>query len=313
MKFKDYYQIMGLSRDAAQDEIKRSYRKLARKYHPDVSKEADAESKFKDLNEAYEVLKDTEKRAAYDRLANQWKAGQEFEPPPHWDAGFEFRGGGFSQGGASQFSDFFDSLFGASGRPGAGRAENFRSRGEDRHAKILISLEDAFLGASRTVSLQVPEVDGHGRAHTHTRNINLKIPKGITKGQRIRLTGQGTSGVGFGPPGDLFLEIEFESHPLFRAEGRDIYLDVPISPWEAALGATIAIPTLGGKVDLKIPPESQSGRKLRLRGRGLPGDPPGDLYVSLQIVIPPAHTEAAKAFYRKMADEFGFDPRAHMP
>lgn len=312
MKFKDYYQIMGLSRDAKQDEIKRSYRKLARQFHPDVSKEKDAESKFKDVNEAYEVLKDTEKRAAYDRLANQWKAGQEFEPPPHWDAGFEFRGGGFPPGDASQFSDFFDSLFGGAGWPSGGRAEGIRARGEDRHAKILVSLGDAYHGASRIVTLQVPEIDNQGRTRTRTRNINIKIPTGITQGQRIRLTGQGASGIGHGPPGDLYLEIEFEPHPLFRVAGREIYLDLSISPWEAALGATIPIPTPGGKVDLKIPPGSQSGRKLRLRGRGLPGDPPGDLFVAMQIVTPPAQTEIEKAFYRKMAEEFQFDPRAHM-
>lgn len=312
MKFKDYYQIMGLSRDSTQEEVKRTYRKLARKYHPDVSKEPDAESKFKDLNEAYEVLKDTEKRAAYNRLANQWKAGQEFEPPPQWDTGFEFRGSGASPADAAQFSDFFESLFGGAGLSGAGRAQGFRSRGEDRHAKIAIDLEDAFNGTSHAIALDVPEVDRQGRTRTRTRNVNIKIPKGVTQGQRIRLSGQGAPGMGNGPSGDLYLEIEFKPHPLFRIEGRDIYLDLPISPWEAALGATIPIPTLGGKVDVKIPPNSQSGRKLRLRGRGLPGEPSGDHYVVLRVVIPPALDEASKEFYRKMANELAFNPRAHM-
>jgi curved DNA-binding protein len=311
MEFKDYYQTLGVTRESAQEDIKRAYRKLARKFHPDVSKEADAEARFKEVNEAYEVLKDPEKRAAYDQLGSRWKEGQEFRPPPDWDVGFEYSGGGFS--GAGAFSDFFETFFGGSRqRSGRQRHGGVGAKGEDHHAKILIGLEDAYHGGMRTISLQAPEVDGSGRVVTRTHSLNVRIPKGVTEGQRIRLAGQGAPGIGGGAKGDLYLEIAFQPHPMFRADGRNIFLDLPVTPWEAALGRSVPVPTLGGKVDLKIPPGSQSGRKLRLRGRGLPGDPPGDQDVELRIVTPNAATPAARAVYEKMAEELPMNPRAEL-
>jgi len=310
MEFKDYYKILGVARDASQDDIKRAYRRLARKYHPDVSKETDAETRFKEVGEAYEVLKDPEKRAAYDRFGSDWQAGQEFKPPPGWDAGFEFKGGGFTD--AEGFSDFFESLFGRAAPGERPFHRGFRSRGEDHHARILVSLEDATQGATRSITLQAPELDAQGRVTTRPHTLNVKIPAGITEGQRIRLAGQGAPGLGGGPKGDLYLEVAFEPHALFRADGKDIYLDLPITPWEAALGHSVTVPTLGGKVDLKIPPGSQSGKKLRLKGRGLPGQPAGDQYVVLRIVTPAADTDSAKAFYEKMAAEMPLNPRAAM-
>jgi curved DNA-binding protein len=312
MQFKDYYQIMGVARDATQDEIKRSYRKLARKYHPDVSKEPDAEARFKELGEAYEVLKDAEKRAAYDQLGANYKGGQDFRPPPDWNTGFEFSGGGYTGGDAQDYSDFFSSLFGKEFRSGgAGRASP-HAKGEDRHAKVLIDLEDAYHGAARVITLRVPAMDAQGHVITKERVLNVTIPKGIREGQHIRLVGQGSAGVGEGKAGDLYLQIEFRPHPFYRVDGRDLYLDLPVAPWEAALGATVKVPTLGGIVELKIPDGSVSGRKLRLKGRGLPGDPPGDCYVILAIALPPADTEAAKDVYRKMAQELSFNPRVKL-
>ncbi len=316
MEFKDYYKIMGVERDATQDQIKRAYRKLARKYHPDVSKEPDAEARFKEVGEAYEVLKDPEKRAAYDQLGANWKAGTEFNPPPDWDAGFEFGGGGFTGGAAAgDYSDFFESLFGrgfGGVRGAGGRRRGFHARGEDHHARVLIDLEDAFHGATRSITLRHPELDSSGHVVTRERTLNVKIPKGVKEGQRIRLAGQGAPGIGEGPAGDLYLEIGFNPHPLYRVEGRDLYLDLPVAPWEAALGATVKTPTPNGPVDLKIPPGTRSGQKLRLKGRGIPGKPPGDIYVIPQIVLPPANTATAKALYEKMKQELAFNPRAKL-
>ena len=312
MEFKDYYKIMGVARDATQDDIKRAYRKLARKYHPDVSKEKDAEARFKEVGEAYEVLKDEEKRAAYDQLGANWQQGQDFRPPPDWNTGFEFKGGGFTGGDSAEFSDFFESLFGRSGFGGgrAGGRGGFHAQGQDRHARVLIDLEDAFTGATRAISLRVPEVDPQGHVVTRERTLNVTIPKGIRAGQHLRLAGQGTPGVGQGPAGDLFLEVEFRPHKLYRVEERDVYLDVPVAPWEAALGAAVKVPTPSGTVEMKIPPGSAAGRKLRLKGRGLPGATPGDFYVVLQIAVPPAETAAAKALYAKMAEDMkSFNPR----
>ena len=314
MEFKDYYKIMNVPADASQEDIKRAYRKLARKYHPDVSKEADAEERFKEVNEAYEVLKDPEKRAAYDELRHHWKAGQEFTPPPGWDAGFEFSGGGFTAADASQFSDFFESLFGTESpfvhrHYGTARRGRFNVRGEDHHARILISLEDSYHGATRTIKLQVPEYDARGKLVKHSRSLKVKIPRGITEGQHIRLAGQGAPGIGEGPRGDLYLEVKFKPHPIFKVDKRDIYMNLPITPWEAALGAQVKVPTLGGPVDMKVPPGTQSGTKLRLKGRGLPGNPPGDQYVIAQIVTPEARTDKARRLYEEMARELSYNPR----
>ncbi len=317
MEYKDYYKIMGVNRDASQDEIKRAYRKLARKYHPDVSKEADAEAKFKEVGEAYEVLKDPEKRAAYDQLGANWKAGQDFNPPPGWDQGFEFHGGGFTGADSASFSDFFEELFGrAAYSQGAGaQAGGYRqysARGEDAHAKVLIDLEDAYNGASRTITLKHTELGSDGRPHLKERTLNVKIPKGVKEGQHLRLSGQGSPGAGQGKAGDLYLEIAFKLHPLYRVEGKDVYLDLPVAPWEAALGAKVKVPTPTGVLDLKIPAESRAGQKLRLKGKGIPGKPAGDFYVVLQIALPPANTEQAKAAYKAFAEAVPFNPRAKL-
>ncbi|GAO35366.1 cytochrome C biogenesis protein [Sulfuricella sp. T08] len=306
MEFKDYYQIMGVSRDAAQDEIKRAYRQLARKYHPDVSKEPDAEVRFKEVGEAYEVLKDPEKRAAYDQLGSSWKSGQDFRPPPDWNAGFEFSGG-FGGDGAEDFSDFFSTLFG--GAPRQRGSGGYRTRGEDHHAKILIDLEDTFSGAARTLTLRAPQLDPQGRMVVANRTLTVNIPKGIRAGQHIRLAGQGTPGIGGGTAGDLYLEVDFKPHSLYRVDGRDLYLDLPLAPWEAALGAEVTTSTPGGSVQVKVPPNTQAGRKLRLKGRGIPGNPPGDLYLVLQVVLPGADSERAREIYLTMARELAFNPR----
>ena len=310
MQYKDYYKTLGLPRGASQEEVKRAYRKLARKYHPDVSKERDAEARFKEVNEAYEVLKDSEKRQAYDQLGAGWRAGQDFRPSPQWETRFNFRGG-FPGAEHTGFSDFFESLFGRTGG-GAGRRGGFRARGGDERAGISISLEDAYHGGIRTIELQVSDTDALGRVSNSTQTLRVKIPAGITDGQEIRLAGKGRAGSGGGPRGDLYLEVEIQPHELYRLEKRDVLLDLPITPWESALGATVAVPTLGGEVDLKIPAGFQSGRKLRLKGRGLPGHPVGDQYVVLQIVTPRADTEAARSFYERMARELPFQPRSKM-
>ncbi len=308
MEFKDYYDIIGVKRDATQDEIKRAYRKLARKFHPDVSKEADAEQRFKEVGEAYEVLKDPEKRAAYDQLGANWKAGQDFRPPPDWDQGFEFHGGGFTDADAAEFSDFFESLFGRGFD--RGRQREFHARGENSFARVLIDLDDAYQGATRSISLKSTELGADGRPSVRERTLNVRVPQGVRQGQQIRLARQGGAGYGKGEAGDLFLEVEFRPHPFYRVEGKDVYLDLPVAPWEAALGATIELPTPAGKVELKIPPNSAAGRKLRLRGRGIPSKQAGDLYVILQIALPKADTEEAKQAYAEFRKSFNFNPRA---
>lgn len=330
MEFKDYYKIMGLAREASPAEIKRVYRQLARKYHPDVSKAADAEARFKEVGEAYAVLKDPEKRAAYDKLGSRWAAGQDFQPPPDWNAGFEFSGKGYPGGDnggefggfggnsghhsgsrAEDFSDFFEALY---GRGFGNRSQNNQaphSRGEDHHAKIMIDLEDAYTGATRTIALERPEADPTGHVSMHSHTLNVTIPRGIRAGQHIRLQGQGTPGSGQGKPGDLYLEIGFHPHARYRVEQRDVYLDLPVAPWEAALGATVTVPTPSGNVELKVPAGSLAGSKLRLKGRGIPGTTPGDFYTVLTLVLPPAGTEATNAFYHYMAEQFTtFNPRA---
>lgn len=305
MEFKDYYKILGVERTATADEIKRAYRKLARTYHPDVNKEPGAEARFKEISEAYEVLSDPQKRAAYDQLGRGWQAGQDFTPPPDWAAGFEFSPSRFSTEEVAGFSDFFSSLFGNFTR----RASAGRARGEDRHAKIVIPLEDAFHGATRTITLRVPELDAQGRVALREHTLKVRIPKGIREGQLIRLAGQGAPGIGGAPGGDLYLEVHFDPHALYRVEGHDLSLTLPIAPWEAALGATVKAPTPTGVVEVKIPAGARSGQKLRLRGRGIPSDPPGDLYLVLEVVLPPADTERARQFYRMMAQELAFNPR----
>jgi len=312
MEFKDYYQILGVPREATADEIKKAFRKLARKYHPDVSKEADAEARMKELNEANAVLSDPEKRAAYDQLGRGYQPGQDFRPPPDWDAGFEFSGHGFSPGEAADFSDFFAELFGRTGSPhgfAAGQRTHFHARGEDHHAKVLLDIEDSFAGATRQISLRAPKTDDHGRVTLETRTLNVRIPQGVHAGQIIRLAGQGAPGSGGAPAGDLMLEVRFKPHPRFRAHGRDLHLTLPVAPWEAALGAVVAVDLPSGSVKVRIPEGAQSGRQLRVRGKGIPGAPPGDLLLDILVVLPPADTAKARALYEEMARELAFDPR----
>ena len=328
MEFKDYYKTLGVAREASQDDIKSAYRKLARKFHPDVSKEKDAEARFKDIGEANEVLKDPEKRAAYDAAGSQWerqqaagasRAGgaQDFQPPPGWDAGFEFSGGGDDPfGGGGDHSDFFEALFGRAARGGrgggggGGRRPDLQMPGQDHHAKVMIDLEDAYRGAQRSITLRMPELDAQGHGVLRERTLDVNIPKGIREGQHLRLAGQGGPGPGNGPAGDLFLEIVFNPHDRYRVDGRDVYADLPLAPWEAALGAAVSVTTPDGDLELTIPPESSAGRKLRLKGKGLPGTPAGDFYVVLAIALPPADNPKAQAAYKTFAAGFDFNPRA---
>ncbi|QDZ26711.1 DnaJ C-terminal domain-containing protein [Noviherbaspirillum sp. UKPF54] len=309
MEFKDYYQTLGVSRDASADEIKKAFRKLARKYHPDVSKEPDAEARMKEVNEAFAVLSDTEKRAAYDQLGQRYHAGQEFHAPPDWDAGFEFSGAGMPDG--ADFSDFFSELFGAHMGRGARHAgqAHFQMRGEDHHAKVMLDLEDAYHGATRTLTLRVPRQDARGHVGLAEHTLDVHIPKGVREGQLIRLAGQGNPGIGGAPPGDLYLEVHFKPHARYRVEGRDVYATLPIAPWEAALGANVQAPVPDGVLEVRIPDGSQTGRKLRLKGRGIPGPTPGDLYLVMEVVLPPAASEKARELYRTMAREMAFNPR----
>lgn len=291
MKFKDYYETLGVNRSATGDEIRLAYRKLARKYHPDVSREKDAEEKFKEVQEAYEVLKDGEKRASYDQLGRNYRAGQQFRPPPDWEGRF----GGAAGGGPgftdlNGFSDFFASMFGAQG---ARRAPGT----EAEVGQVEVALEDVYTGLRRRISL---------REQGRERTVDLQVPAGVTDGQALRIAGDG------GRPGVL-VRIRYLSHPYFTVQGKDVSIDVPLAPWEAALGTKVEAPTLGGKVDLRIPAGAQSGQKLRLRGRGLPGSPPGDQLVILRIVAPPADSAAAREAYERMQKEFTFDARAEWP
>ena len=310
MEFKDYYKVMGVARDATDAQIKQAYRKLARKYHPDVSKEKDAEARFKEVGEAYEVLKSPEKRAAYDQLGKDYRPGQDFRPPPNWDSGFEFSGAGPGDGA---YSDFFDALFGAQTRAGRGRGGAAHpGRGEDHHAKVLLDLQASLNGGTRSFTLRMPEIDAEGRLVSKERTLNVQVPKGILAGQQIRLAGQGERAPGNGTPGDLYIEVEFQPDPLYRVDGRDLYLELPVAPWEASLGATVKTPTPTGIVELKIPAGSHAGSKLRLKGRGIPATPPGDFYVALQIALPPANDEKAKAAYAALAAALPFNPRASL-
>jgi curved DNA-binding protein len=312
VEFKDYYKVMGVARDATEAQIKQAYRRLARKYHPDVSKEPDAEARFKELGEAYEVLRSPEKRAAYDRLGSGPRPGEEFRPPPDWGSGFEFSGAGPGEAGAQDYSEFFESLFGGARRGRRERHAFDTGRGEDHHARVMLDLDATLKGGARSFTLRVPEIDAEGRLIAKERALNVQVPKGILPGQTIRLAGQGAPPHGEGTAGDLYIEVEFQPHPLYRIEGRDLYLDLPVAPWEAALGATVKAPTPAGSVDLKIPAGSRGGSKLRLKGRGIPSSPPGDFYVVLQIALPAAADERARAAYRAFADAMPFNPRTSL-
>jgi curved DNA-binding protein len=318
MNYKDYYQILGVERSASQDEIKRAYRKMARKYHPDVSKEPKAEDKFKELQEANEVLKDPEKRAAYDKLGADWKSGQDFRPPPDWDKGFEHS----AQSSAGQqridpndprFSDFFASMFGTRSPFGDGVNQD-HAVGQDHVARIEISLEDAYSGGAHTIELQSPELTADGHVVVKPRKLNVKIPAGVAEGQQIRLAGQGSPSRSGGRSGDLYLEVSFRPHALYAVQGRDLTMTLPLAPWEAALGASVTVPTLGGPVEMRIPPNAKAGQRMRLKGRGLPGTNqiPGDQYIILKIVLPPSDSPRAKELYQQMQNDLAFDPRADL-
>jgi curved DNA-binding protein len=302
---QDYYEALEVSRDASEDEIRQSYRRLARRYHPDVNKEAGAEDRFKQISEAYDVLRDPEKRARYDRLGQNWRDGQEASGASGFDE--VFRGGdGFEDVrvdfGGGDFGDLFEGMFGRSRGARGGRAgfEQFSMRGPDHEAVLDLALEEAARGGKRWLSL------GDGRS------IEVDIPRGVRDGQRIRLAGEGGSGVGGGSPGDLFLRVRLKPHPRFRVEGRDLYTDLAVSPWEAALGAEVPVRTLDGDARVKVPPGSSSGRRLRLRGQGLPGSagaPPGDLYAVVTIRVPKKLTRKERELFERLASTSKFDPR----
>jgi curved DNA-binding protein len=328
VEFKDYYQVLGVPRDATADQIKKAFRALARKYHPDVSKEPNAAARMTEINEANTVLSDPEKRAAYDALGQGRRPGESFTPPPGWDAGFEFRGGpeGFDAG---EFSDFFAELFGRSASGGFGRsagrgrgragsgggaagARGEGLRGEDHHARIALDLEDAWRGATTQVTLRSPELDDQGRVRLRERTLDVRIPAGVRPGQLIRLAGQGGPALGQAPAGDLFLEVQFRPHPRFRVDGANLVAELPVAPWEAALGAVVpvALPD-GSSLKVRVPAGAQPGRTLTVRGRGLPGATPGDLDLQIRVVLPSADDPKAKRLYESMAHELAdFDARA---
>ena len=309
MKYKDYYKTLGVARDAKVEDIKKAYRRLARKYHPDVSKETGAEEKFKEVNEANEVLSDPEKRAAYDQLG-YYQPGQDFRPPPSWGGR-----GGRAAGGADfagmDFSDFFSQMFGGDmggQRPGAHTRSRAPARGQDVEATLTLSLEEAFQGCEKQINLPGNnQTGGQG-------SVKMRVPAGTLPGQRMRLSGKGLASTSGGPAGNLLLTLQIAPHSLYRLEGKDIYLDTPITPWEAALGATLAVPTLSGNLRLKIPAAARSGQKLRLSGRGMPAsDGAGDFFVQLQIVLPPSLSDEERALYERLQSLATFNPRPGFP
>ncbi len=307
MKYQDYYQILGVSRDASADDIKKSYRRLARKYHPDLNKDAAAEDKLKEVNEAYEVLKDKEKRKAYDQFGDNWKHGQQFTG----DFGGGFGGGGFrgAEGFSSgDFSDFFESIFGGGFQQqgfgqGGGRRQARSTKGENQHLKLGITLEEAFAGGPKTIQLAQQQSSGAPQM----KKLKINIPKGVSEGQKIRLAGQGQPSPYGGEAGDLLLEMHIKPHAKYHRDGKNLSLRLPLAPWEAALGTTVSVPTLSGPVDMKVKPGIKSGQKMRLKDKGMPG---GDLFVEIMIQLPPADDESAQEFYRDMQSRFAFNPRS---
>ena len=307
MEFKDYYKILGVDADASQKEIKSAYRKLARKYHPDVSEESDAEDQFKGVVEAYEVLSDQDKRAEYDTLRQY--GGERFEPPPGWQSAAAGASGGEYEGG---FSDFFENIFGQAGhssRQGFSR-QQFAQRGEDIEMGLSIFLEEAYRGETRTITYRVPSFDEQGQFSRQTKTLNVKIPAGVTSGERIRLQGQGAPGIGEAPAGDLYLEIRIADHPLYEEEGANLSLTLPISPWEAALGCKVTVPTLDGKINLSVPVSSQNGVRLRVKGKGLGREGKrGDLFVVLAISMPQRMDSEESALWQQLSEKSSYNPR----
>lgn len=310
MEFKDYYKILGVEPDADDPAIKAAYRKLARKYHPDVSQETDAERRFKDVVEAYEVLKSAEKRAEYDELRQYGRQGRPFQPPPGWQP----RGGGFAgaaQGRGPEFSDFFESMFGSTGRGRRPRPEggNPALRGQDVEMDLPVMLEETLSDARKTLSYGLPSA---GAAPPASKTLSVKIPAGVVDGERIRLKGQGAPGRGGAPNGDLYLSIRLVPHPLFEVQGHNLVIDVPLAPWEAALGAKVRVPTLTGQIDLSVAANSQGGQRVRLKGLGLSDKRGvrGDLYARYQVVMPPRDDATIRALWTQLAEQAAFDPRA---
>ena len=306
MKYKDYYAILGVRRDANSEEIKKAYRKLAHKYHPDVSKDPAGEEKFKEVAEAYETLQSPEKRAAYDQLGPH-RPGQDFQPPPDWGTQF---GDGQSSFEGVDLADLFAGLAAGRHHPGQ-RAGQFRMPGQDYEVTAHISLEEAYRGTEVELNLTVPEHGEDGFVRRVPRTFKVRIPKGATNGQRLRLPGRGGKGFHGGRDGDLYLNIVVHPHPLFRVDGHDLYVDLPLAPWEAVLGATVEVPTLGGPVHLKVPPNARAGQQLRLAKRGLPRPhgAEGDLYAIVQIVVPAATSERERELFRELAQSSTFNPR----
>ncbi|MFO1310464.1 MAG: DnaJ C-terminal domain-containing protein [Burkholderiales bacterium] len=323
MKYKDYYGILGVQRSASADEIKTAYRKLARKYHPDVSKEKDAEEKFKEVSEAYETLKDAEKRAAYDQLGT-YREGQEFRPPPDWARNFggqHFGGQPFGQGmgaGGAAFedidlSDLFAGLSGARGRAGGGGRANRPVPGSDYEAVVRLSFDQAFHGTEVDLELSALEWDPEGGVRRVPHRVRTRIPRGVTNNEKLRVPGKGGKGANGGPDGDLYLDIEVADHPLYRVSGNDLYIDLPLAPWEAVLGTSVDLPTPAGAVTLKVPAGTRAGQQLRLSGRGMTrGASSGHLYAIVRIEVPTVVDDEARALYRKLAEASNFDPRAKL-
>ena len=305
MQFKDYYQVLGVARDASADELRKAFRKLARKYHPDVSKEADASARMSAINEAHTVLSDPERRAAYDAIGQGHHAGDRFTPPPDWDAGFEFTQRSAPDMNAGEFSDFFSELFGGMGRGGrrsAHAATGPRAAGEDHHAKIVLDIEDAWRGAQRRITLKAPQLDDQGRLHVVERALDVKIPAGVKAGQVIRLAGQGAPGLGGGAAGDLLLEVHFAPHSRYRVDGADLITELPLAPWEAALGAVVPVSLPDGStLKVRVPAGAQSGQRMTVPGKGLPARTPGDLELQLRVLLPSALDPRAKALYEQLA------------
>lgn len=330
MKYKDYYGVLGVERGAGDEDIKKAYRRLARKYHPDVSKEKDATARFQEVSEAYETLRDKDKRAAYDALGAHG-AGQDFQPPPDWFRQYAGNAPGGGEGGGTfhfsgddlggiDLSDLFESLGarmgGGRGRRGAGRGADFGTApipGQDFEVTVHLSLEEAARGTEVELQLATPEIQPDGRIARKPRTLRTRIPKGVTDGERMRLRGKGGEGLNGGPPGDLYLNITLHPHRLFRVSGHDLYLDVPVAPWEAALGASVEIPTLDGRVSLKVPAHSKAGQRLRLSGRGLPkpGGGAGDFYAVLDIAVPSVLSERERKLFEELREASSFDPRGH--
>lgn len=313
MEFKDYYKILGVTAKAPADEIKKAYRKLARKYHPDVSQEADSEEKFKEVSEAYEVLKDPQKRAEYDQLKKMGAMGGDgsFKPPPNWESAAHFSEGGFTNADMGGFSDFFDTIFGRSGsvhrRYDQSGQQQVRMRGDDIHIALPVFIEEAYHGCERVIEYNVPSIDNSGFLVHQKKKIKVKIPPQSHTDTPIRLKGQGGKGFGGGADGDLFIDLEFAPHPLYSVKGKDLYRKLSIAPWEAVLGAKIKVHTLSGSLQVSVPAGSRSGKQLRLKGRGLKG---GDLYLELDIVVPTDVDDKQKSLYQQLAADSDFDPRA---